>query len=56
MTIKEVADLIHMGRTAVWAAIVSRQEIPHYRLGERGIRVLRSDVQAYLEARRVGGR
>lgn len=52
LSVHEVARLLHVDDMTV-RRILDRREIPHYRVGNGTIRVLRSDVLAYLrEARR----
>jgi excisionase family DNA binding protein len=54
LSLSQVARIIHVGRTTVWEIVVARSEIPYFRISERIVRIRRSDVDAYLKARRLG--
>ena len=48
LTIQEFADLLRIGKGTAWSIIMERGEIPHLRLGDRVVRLARTDVEAYL--------
>ena len=52
LTLQEVAAFLHLSKTSVYR-LVERRELPFCRVG-RNLRFTREDLEAYLEARRVG--
>lgn len=51
---REVAAILSVSRSHVYQLISSGQ-IPSVRVGERTVRVRRSDLEAYIESRVSGG-
>jgi excisionase family DNA binding protein len=52
LTIDEVAEILRLSKTSVYR-LVERRELPFCRVG-RSLRFTRTDLDAYLGARRVG--
>lgn len=57
LTVKEVAEFLRLSRSETYKLIQSKA-LPHYRVGPgRGaIRVKETDIQEFLEVRRLGPR
>jgi len=55
LTLQEAAQELRIGRTLVWQ-LVSKGELPAYRLGTRALRIHRRDLEAYLESCRWEGK
>jgi excisionase family DNA binding protein len=52
LTLEEVAGFLRVSKTSVYR-LVERRELPFCRVG-RTLRFSRTDLEAYLKARRVG--
>jgi excisionase family DNA binding protein len=55
LTYREAASLLGI-RVATLYSMISRREIPHVRLGRRMVRFDRTDLLAWVGARRVAAR
>ena len=54
-TVKGAADFLQLHVKSVYALVESKQ-IPHVRIGERGIRFRQEDLEAFLNERAVAAR
>jgi len=48
LTLQEFADWLKISRGSAWSLVMERGEIPHLRVGDRIVRLARTDVEAYL--------
>jgi len=49
-TIKDLMELLNMSHKSVWSLIMT-DEIPHYRIGSRIIRIKSEDFARWLESK-----
>jgi len=54
MTVKDAAELIHVGLDAIYEAC-ARQELRHVKIGHSSIRLRRDWLDAWLDSRTRGG-
>ena len=48
----EFARRIGVSRASAWGIVMVRAELPHYRFGDRTVRLSKADVEAYIAGSR----
>ncbi len=48
LTLQELANWLKISRGSAWSLVMERGEIPYLRVGDRIVRLARTDVEAYL--------
>ena len=53
LTIPEVASYLKLSKAKLYY-MVKRQQIPHFRIGERNVRIRKTDLEKWIEANCIG--
>ena len=53
LTVDQVAEILQVSRTTIYRRIKA-EELPAVKLGRRQVRITQEDLEAYIQAHRIG--